>query len=125
MIEPLSTSSHSASSAYTDLTWITTLVSFVSTLPSVSPKLKIIGICFGHQIIARAFGSTVEVNEVGGWEVGVRKIELTNVGKEVFGGDELVSLLSVLLDATLDAILEGRLLICFLSTMLLGYTSNA
>ncbi|BGP34819.1 hypothetical protein JCM10296v2_006643 [Rhodotorula toruloides] len=75
----------SAASAYDPLPWITALVSFTSSLPSLNPSIKLIGICFGHQIIARAFGSTVERNEKG-WEIGTRRIGLTKRGREVFEG---------------------------------------
>ncbi|BGP02920.1 putative glutamine amidotransferase [Rhodotorula toruloides] len=75
----------SAASAYEPLPWITTLVSFTTSLPSLNPFLKLIGICFGHQIIARAFGSTVERNEKG-WEIGTRRIGLSERGREVFEG---------------------------------------
>ncbi|KAM0746901.1 class I glutamine amidotransferase-like protein [Meredithblackwellia eburnea MCA 4105] len=74
----------SAASAYSGLPWITALTTFVSKLPSVNPSLKIFGICFGHQIIAQAFGSKVEKNSQG-WEVGVRRVELTELGTSVFG----------------------------------------
>ncbi|KAL7342194.1 class I glutamine amidotransferase-like protein [Rhodotorula toruloides] len=75
----------SAASAYEPLPWITHLVSFTSSLPTLNPSLKLIGICFGHQIIARAFGSSVERNEKG-WEIGTRRIGLTERGREVFEG---------------------------------------
>ncbi|KAM0790985.1 hypothetical protein ACM66B_004285 [Microbotryomycetes sp. NB124-2] len=78
----------SASSAYEDIQWINNLVTFTSQLPEVNPRLKLFGICFGHQIVARAFGSSVERNSKG-WEIGVRKIDLTDVGKQVFGGPQL------------------------------------
>ncbi|KAK4055421.1 hypothetical protein OIO90_003259 [Microbotryomycetes sp. JL221] len=78
----------SASSAYEDIPWISNLVEYTSRLPDVNPSLKIFGICFGHQIVARAFGSTVERNAKG-WEIGVRSIDLTQVGKDVFGSEQL------------------------------------
>lgn len=76
-----------AASAYAPLPWIETLTAFTASLPALNPKLKIFGICFGHQIIARAFGGEVVKNEKG-WEVGVRRVELTELGKEVFGGED-------------------------------------
>ncbi|GAA5867420.1 hypothetical protein JCM1840_002133 [Sporobolomyces johnsonii] len=78
----------SAASAYEPIPWITRLVSFVTSLPTLKPTLKIIGICFGHQIIARAFGSSVEKNSRG-WEIGTRKFELTEKGKQIMGSDTI------------------------------------
>jgi len=40
----------------------------------------ILGVCFGHQILAKALGGTVMRNPHG-WEVGSHKIVLTNEGK--------------------------------------------
>ncbi|BGP19474.1 hypothetical protein JCM10213_006294 [Rhodosporidiobolus nylandii] len=77
----------SASNAYDPLPWIDNLVRFVSRLPSLNPSLHLIGICFGHQIVARAFGGVCEPNEKG-WEIGTRKLELTEKGREVFPGKE-------------------------------------
>jgi GMP synthase (glutamine-hydrolysing) len=40
----------------------------------------VLGICFGHQIAAAAFGGAVRVNPLG-WEVGTRAVELTEEGR--------------------------------------------
>lgn len=45
--------------------------------------------CFGHQILGRALGAEVGRSEKG-WEVSVTPIELTSLGKEVFGLSSLV-----------------------------------
>lgn len=58
----------------------------------MNDSLKLIGICFGHQIIARAYGAKTEKNEKG-WEVGTRDIELTHTAKQLFTRVKLVSLL--------------------------------
>ncbi|TDL20558.1 class I glutamine amidotransferase-like protein [Rickenella mellea] len=79
--------SGSAASAYEDIPWINKLVSFVLDTAQRKPHIKLIGICFGHQIIARAFGGTCVPNS-GLWEVGVTDIDLTPVGKAVFQTDK-------------------------------------
>lgn len=72
----------SAASAYENIPWINRLVDFTSQIPVQYPHLKLIGICYGHQIIARAFGGTVEKNKKG-WELGVRTVKLTEIGKNL------------------------------------------
>ncbi|BGP42907.1 hypothetical protein JCM10449v2_006922 [Rhodotorula kratochvilovae] len=81
----------SASSAYDDDPWIVDLVSFLQRLPSLNASLKLIGICFGHQIIARANGGVCE-RSAKGWEIGTRRIELTQRGKQLFEGRERINI---------------------------------
>ncbi|GAA6062032.1 hypothetical protein JCM10212_005465 [Sporobolomyces blumeae] len=78
----------SAASAYEDDPWIVRLVSYISNLSTLAPRAKLIGICFGHQIIARAFGARCEKNEKG-WEVGTRNLDLTDVAKALFSRVQL------------------------------------
>ncbi|KAG0147427.1 hypothetical protein CROQUDRAFT_42858 [Cronartium quercuum f. sp. fusiforme G11] len=72
----------STASAFDDIPWITSLKDFCSQMPESFPHLKLFGICFGHQIVSRAFGSLVEKNPLG-WEIGVPHIKLSDVGKRV------------------------------------------
>ncbi|KAG0170582.1 hypothetical protein DFQ28_001869 [Apophysomyces sp. BC1034] len=58
--------SGSTSSAYKDEPWILKLVEFVKTVRA-APRVKIIGVCFGHQIIARAAGGRC-IRNPNGWE---------------------------------------------------------
>jgi len=78
----------SAASAYSPLPWIQTLTQYVRDLASSHPRVKIVGICFGHQIVAQALGGQVVPNN-GLWEIGVSQVRLTKAGVDVFGeGDE-------------------------------------
>lgn len=73
-----------AAAAYGDDSWIHGLSSFISFLHSTKPELKLIGICFGHQIIAQSLGGKCELNEKG-LEIGVRSIVLTPSGRALLG----------------------------------------
>lgn len=63
----------SAKSAYDLDPWITQLKNFVVQLNQ--QKKKLIGICFGHQLIAEALNGRVE-NSAKGWGVGVKNFEI-------------------------------------------------
>ncbi|KAL1914655.1 uncharacterized protein VTP21DRAFT_8066 [Calcarisporiella thermophila] len=65
----------SAASAYDDIPWIKTLIAFVQDSMKKHSHLKTVGICFGHQVLALAFGGQVEKNPLG-WEIGIRENEL-------------------------------------------------
>ncbi|KPA22216.1 GMP synthase (glutamine-hydrolyzing) [Shimia sp. SK013] len=53
--------------AYEDHAWIPLLEDFIRAC--VSENVPLVGVCFGHQIIAQALGGKVEKYE-GGWAVG-------------------------------------------------------
>ncbi|KAI0946488.1 hypothetical protein AcW1_009938 [Taiwanofungus camphoratus] len=74
----------SAASAYENLEWINRLVAYVKSIAEGKPHIKLIGICFGHQIIARALGGECVPND-GKWEVGVTEVALTDIGKQLLG----------------------------------------
>ena len=51
------------------------------------------GVCFGHQILARALGGSLQSGE--DWELSLTEITLTDDGKEIFGlpdGQETIKL---------------------------------
>lgn len=50
--------------------WISELIRFIREC--YVGKVKMVGICFGHQIIAKAMGGTVELNPKG-WGLGIKK----------------------------------------------------
>lgn len=58
----------SKSSVYDDKPWITTLIEFVRELDR--RQKKIVGICFGHQLVAQALGGKTEKSPKG-WGVGL------------------------------------------------------
>lgn len=65
--------------AYEDHAWIPPLEDFIRAV--YVAKLPMIGICFGHQIIAQALGGKVEKFE-GGWSVGPVSYEMAD-GKQM------------------------------------------
>lgn len=60
--------SGSRAGAYEDLTWIKELILFIQKAHKA--KRKMIGVCFGHQVIAQALGGKV-VNPQKGWRTGI------------------------------------------------------
>lgn len=73
--------------------WILQLVDFVANLLHQQTRVKVIGVCFGHQIIGRALG-VMPVRNENGWEVAVTEIELTSKGRRLFGLPSLVRQMS-------------------------------
>jgi GMP synthase-like glutamine amidotransferase len=53
-------------------------------------RVRVIGVCFGHQIVGRALNQYVNRGEVG-WEVSVTPVELSELGKKLFRREKLVS----------------------------------
>lgn len=82
--------SGSKHSAYLDDEWIVKLVGFTRKALATGGRVKVVGVCFGHQIVARALGVKVDRN-VKGWELSVTEIRLSEKGREIFGSDTLVS----------------------------------
>ena len=62
----------SSAGVYDDLPWIKDLMAFLRKARGGS---KLIGICFGHQAMAQAFGSSV-IKSPKGWEIGLHRYEL-------------------------------------------------
>jgi GMP synthase-like glutamine amidotransferase len=59
----------SPAGVYEDLPWIEPLKGF---LRSAKGKAKLVGVCFGHQLMAEAFGGRVE-KSAKGWGVGLHR----------------------------------------------------
>ncbi|MBL4807633.1 MAG: type 1 glutamine amidotransferase [Rhodobacteraceae bacterium] len=62
-------------SAYEDLPWVDVLKEFLRQC--MARKVPIVGICFGHQILAEAMGGKVE-KSTKGWGVGVQDYAVEN-----------------------------------------------
>lgn len=73
--------------AFADVSWISRLVEFVKS--AFEARIPIVGVCFGHQILARAMGGTI-ARSPDGWEVSVETINLTEAGSALFGKKTLV-----------------------------------
>lgn len=72
----------SKASCYDDVPWIHALKEFIKALDQ--SKKKLIGVCFGHQIIAEALGGSVRKSP-NGWHAGVDSISLNKDDLE-YGG---------------------------------------
>lgn len=62
----------SGKSVYEGLKWMTELEAFLRQ--AFSSNVPIVGICFGHQILAKALGGKVEKNALG-WNIGLQQYE--------------------------------------------------
>lgn len=75
--------------AFDDDEWVLRLVDFVKKILSQT-RVRIIGVCYGHQIVGRAMGAKVARSEGGAWEVSVCDVRLTAKGKALFHKELLV-----------------------------------
>ena len=90
-------------SVYEELPWIMSLLDFVRQCWEM--EIKVVGICFGHQVIAHALGGKTEKAEVG-WGFGIqsakiieKKSWMTDTGK--LNGD-LYNLIVIHQDQVVD-----------------------
>ncbi|XP_054803481.1 gamma-glutamyl peptidase 5-like [Prosopis cineraria] len=65
----------SCNDAHGNDAWIERLITLIQKIDSM--KKKILGICFGHQILCRALGGKVSRSPTG-WDIGVRSITLSS-----------------------------------------------
>ncbi|KAK7957159.1 uncharacterized protein PG986_006381 [Apiospora aurea] len=79
-------------SAFENDEWILRLVAYTKRLLEAPARredggrapVRVIGVCFGHQIVGRALGAPDR-----GWELSVVDMALTDEGKRIFGGETL------------------------------------
>ncbi|KAJ4191960.1 hypothetical protein NW755_004095 [Fusarium falciforme] len=67
--------------------WIVKLVEYTKKAIETD-RVRVVGICFGHQIIGRAAGAKLGRSDKG-WEIAVTEVDLTAKGKEIFGLDKM------------------------------------
>jgi GMP synthase-like glutamine amidotransferase len=77
----------SPAGVYDDLPWMAPLKDF---LRATKGKAKLVGICFGHQIMAEAFGGRVEKSERG-WGVGLQTLQVCGAAP-FLGPEQAVSI---------------------------------
>ena len=75
----------SPAGVYDDLAWIAPLERFVRT--AYDARTAMVGVCFGHQLIAQALGGTVRKSEKG-WGIG-RHVYDVRPGNGVIDADEI------------------------------------
>ncbi|KAF2423671.1 class I glutamine amidotransferase-like protein [Tothia fuscella] len=73
--------------SFEDVPWIVKLVEFTKKVLE-QDCVRVIGVCFGHQIVGRALGQRVYRSDAG-WEASVLPVELTQKGKDTFQVDKL------------------------------------
>lgn len=61
------------------------LIEFIRHVLQSHTRVRVIGSCFGHQVVAAALGVQV-ARSPKGWETSVCEIELTDIGKELMDG---------------------------------------
>jgi len=82
--------------AHDDSPWILKLVDFTKTVLA-QDRVRIIGVCFGHQILGRSLGLPVGRNEIGiGWEISVTPMSLTPSGQRLFKSNLKPNMLSLM-----------------------------
>ncbi|KAJ5473505.1 hypothetical protein N7475_003071 [Penicillium sp. IBT 31633x] len=70
--------------AHANNEWILQLLDLLKTLWIKRPDFHFVGVCFGHQLLARLLGGSVAPAPSQDWELGHCRITLTPVGKRLF-----------------------------------------
>lgn len=109
----------SRDSVYDDLPWIPPLVAFLGELRE--RRIKVAGICFGHQLIAHFFGGRVGPAQ-GGWAVGVHRVDIVRERDWLDGDTSGLSLLSSHKDQVLELPPDAQLFASNSFCPLAGFT---
>lgn len=88
--------------------WINRLVAYTKSVLAQS-RVRIIGVCFGHQIVGRALGSILTRSPLG-FEISVCKVDLTETGKSLFDGNESLHVMQMHQDVVVACPLGVKLL---------------
>ncbi|EIW82658.1 class I glutamine amidotransferase-like protein [Coniophora puteana RWD-64-598 SS2] len=75
-------------SVYDQEEWIKVLIDFLKGVRQRHPRVKMIGICFGHQAIATAFGHSVALGE---WELYPVPVKVNGLGRRIFGDKSILT----------------------------------
>ncbi|CAN0920734.1 Gamma-glutamyl peptidase 5 [Linum grandiflorum] len=83
----------SCNDAHSNDEWICRLLKLLVKLNSL--KKKLLGICFGHQILGRAIGGKTGRNKAG-WDIGIRSLHLSSSTSNLFTALQLPAALSII-----------------------------